>query len=76
MTAIGLEKSMGVGEATARRFVASLTESGLIEHQGSKKTGGYHTTTSESELKLAMPKCNTCILFKTIKTKNHEEFDK
>ena len=76
MTAIGLEKSMGVGEATARRFVASLTESGLIEHQGSKKTGGYHTTTPESDLKLAMPKCNTCILFRTIKTKSHEEFDK
>ena len=76
MTAIGLEKSMGIGEATARRFVASLTESGLIEHQGSKKTGGYHTTTPESELKLAMPKCNTCILFKTIKTEKHEELDK
>ena len=76
MTAIGLEKSMGIGEATARRFVASLTESGLIEHQGSKQTGGYHTTTPESELKLAMPKCNTCILFKTIKTEKHEELDK
>ena len=74
MTAIGLEKSMGIGEATARRFVASLIESGLIEHHGSKKTGGYHPTTTASDLKLAMPKCDTCILFKTLKPiKNHEE---
>lgn len=76
MTAIGLEKSMGVGEATARRFVASLTESGLIEHQGSKKSGGYHPTLSDEGLKMAMPKCNTCILFKTVKFNNHESTDR
>lgn len=63
MTAIGLEKAMEVGEATARRFVASLTESGLIEHQGSKKTGGYHVIQGNSELRY-MPKCKTCIVFK------------
>lgn len=62
-TAVGLEKSMGVGEATARRFVASLIDSGLIEHRGSKKTGGYYPIENEQELKY-MPKCKTCIIFK------------
>lgn len=58
-----LSEKMGIGEATGERFVARLIENGLIEHQGSKKTGGYHPTKSNQELKY-MPKCQTCIIFK------------
>ena len=60
MTAIGLEESMNVGEATARRFVARLIEGGLIEHRGSKKFGGYHAIKVEPDLKYA-PNCDACV---------------
>lgn len=69
MTAIGLEESMNVGEATARRFVARLIEGGLIEHRGSKKFGGYHAIKFAPDLKYA-PNCDACVhVFKPKNTK-------
>ena len=37
------EKSVvGKSAATVKRAVSSLVSEGLIEHRGSKKTGGYY----------------------------------
>lgn len=63
MKAGEMAEQLSVGIATCERFISSLAESGLIEHRGSKKTGGYYPIENESELKY-MPKCKTCIIFK------------
>lgn len=37
-----ISASTGIPQKSIERHVAALIEHGLIEHQGSKKTGGYY----------------------------------
>ena len=59
-----LEEALGVSEATAKRLTGQLTEVGLIERQGSKKTGGYYPIGGEKEPLKYLAHCADCELYK------------
>ena len=59
-----LEEALGVSEATAKRLTGQLTEVGLIERQGSKKTGGYYPIGGEKEPLKYLAACADCELYK------------
>ena len=59
-----LEEALGVSEATAKRLTGQLTEAGLIERQGSKKTGGYYPIGGEKEPMRYLAHCADCELYK------------
>ena len=59
-----LEEALGVSEATAKRLTGQLTEVGLIERQGSKKTGGYYPIGGEKEPLKYLAACTDCELYK------------
>jgi len=42
----GIEAETGIPAKSVERHVKVLVERGLIEHRGSKKTGGYHALDS------------------------------
>ena len=69
INAHGIEEEMGVAEVTAKRFVGELIKQNLIERQGSKKTGGYYITETESDKFVYMPKCNNCVVLKGLRDK-------
>ena len=59
-----LEEALGVSEATAKRLAGQLTDVGLIERQGSKKTGGYYPIGGEKEPLKYLAHCADCELYK------------
>ena len=44
----GIETETGIPAKSIERHIKVLIERGLIEHRGSKKTGGYHALDSTS----------------------------
>lgn len=59
-----IEEALGVSEATAKRLAGQLTEVGLIERQGSKKTGGYYPIGGEKEPMKYLAVCADCELYR------------
>lgn len=59
-----IEEALCVSEATAKRLAVQLTEVGLIERQGSKKTGGYYPIGGEKEPLKYLAHCADCELYK------------
>ena len=59
-----IEEALGVSEATAKRLAGQLTDAGLIERQGSKKTGGYYPIGGEKEPMRYLAHCADCELYK------------
>ena len=43
----GIETETGIPAKSIERHIKMLIERNLIEHRGSKKTGGYHVVTNE-----------------------------
>lgn len=67
-----LEEALGVSEATAKRLAGQLIEVGLIERQGSKKTGGYYPIGGDKEPMRYLAHCADCELYKNAqKFKTH-----
>ena len=60
-----LEVMMSVSEATVRRYIAELVYFKLVKRIGSRKTGGYDITETEADKMLYMPKCRTCIIYRS-----------
>lgn len=59
-----LEGALGVSEATAKRLAGQLMDVGLIERQGSKKTGGYFPVGGEKEPMRYLAHCADCELYR------------
>ena len=59
-----LEGALGVSEATAKRLAGQLADAGLIERQGSKKTGGYYPVGGDKEPMRYLAHCADCDLYR------------
>ena len=60
-----LIEKLSVSEATVRRYLAELIYFKLIKRVGSRKTGSYQITETEADKLLYMPKCKTCIIYRS-----------
>lgn len=69
INAHGIEQKLSVGEATAKRFVGALIGAGLVARQGSRKTGGYIISASDS-IKYTS-RCRDCALLKAYNERNN-----
>lgn len=65
-----LEEALSVSEATAKRLAGQLSDVGLIERQGSKKTGGYYPIGGDKDPMKYLAACADCELYKNAKKIN------
>ncbi len=75
LSAVAIADKMGVSLRTVTAALTTLKKDNLVEHTGTKKTGGYKTTKEVREYKYA-PACTKCsVLLQYLKTHKTSQKD-